>query len=925
MSSEDFTPNTRVIHRTHPEYGFGLVRYVEEDAFGDARLQVAFDHLDNLQNVSPEELETTADPLADVAAGRWGDAAALRRKLAVGLILGENNVTGGFTKSAAQPLPHQAFLLDKILSAERFGHVLADDVGLGKTIEAGLLITCLLRREPPQRILIVCPAGLATQWQDEMDEHFGLNFSIMGENFDGKLPASWRSQPAVIAPLDRIKREDYRELLKQVGGFDIVVCDEAHRLTAQRRFLSQKLEKTANYRLFEFLVHSRLIKHVESNDQTPRSPRLLLLSATPHQGDDERFLHLLHLARPDLFDPSKRADGQLNTPALVETLTRTPKSRAMDWEGKPLFKGHKTFTIDVPWTKEETQISDLLTEYILKSLEFVRDSDRGSQLVVQLVMHTFHKIAASSWKALERALQRRLDALDGKVSKLSELLGDDDDDEDGDGPQKDFVLPAKAFFENERQLLGSLLAKIRALPIDSKWKRCTQLLLDLEKAEPGVKVLVFTQYRVTQELVRERLAALFKEAGVEVVHGDVKMQDRKQARIRFENQSRFLVSTEAGGEGVNLQKACHVMVNYDLPWNPMRLQQRIGRLDRYKQQRVVQVFNLRVPDSWDQHISTRILERLDVIQRTMALAGPGILEDYKEMILGQVAEQVDATKLFSESKTGHEVKDADVDQWIQSAVQSVERWRNLFSAELGLSGDAGRLKPSLTSADFKLAYQFACEGQGIRFRETRNSLNQFVPEVFNFDLPAAFRDPIFRPSRTMHVVFDREIYANVRGQDLGSVRGQPIQPLLAGFGEPFTDWLFQTAMHARHAEGAFSIRATTDWVHGAGWLLVFALRWLGKRRRLSAPDSLVTVFKAKEGPALEILGSEAVSLIEHANPAATSGAEISPDAVAAARALSQRVLKDRLANRDALARGAAGVSLLAVTAILPANSSLTSR
>ena len=915
MTATALTPNTRVIHRTHPEYGFGLVRYVEEDAFGEVRLQIAFDHLDGLENVAPDQLEAVGDPLVDAAAGRWGEIAALRRKLAAGLVIGENNLNGGFTKAAVQPLPHQAFLLDKVLSTDRFGHVLADDVGLGKTIEAGLLITCLMRREPPQRIMIVCPAGLAIQWQDEMDEHFGLSFSIMGENFDGKLATSWRTQPLVIAPLDRLKREEYRELLQQAGGFDLVVCDEAHRLTAQRRFLSQKLEKTANYRLFEFLVHSRLIRHVENNDQTPRSPRLLLLSATPHQGDDERFVHLLNLARPDLFKTDRKCVEQLTTSALVETLTRTPKSRAVDWDGKPLFKGHQTVTLDVHWTVEETAVSNLLTEYILKSLDFVRDSDRGTQLVVQLVMHTFHKIAASSWAALDRALQRRLDALDGKVSKLSELLADGDEDEDGDGPPKDVVLPAKSFFENERQLLETLLARLRGLALDSKWKRCADLMANLDKAEAGVKLLVFTQYRVTQELLRERLGSLFPGATIEVIHGEVEMRARQQARLRFERQSRFLVSTEAGGEGVNLQRACHVMLNYDLPWNPMRLQQRIGRLDRYGQKRVVQVFNLRVPDSWDQHISARILERLDVIQRTMALAGPGVLEDYREMILGQVAEQVDASRLFAESQAGSQVSETEVDEWVKGAVQSVERWRGLFGAQLGLSGDTSRLKPSLTSEHLKAAYRFTCEHHCIRFRETRNSANQFVPEVFNFDLPAAFRDPVFRPSRTVHVVFDREVYAAVRGQDLGTVRGQPIRPVLTGFGEPFTDWLFQTAMHARSAESAFSIKAGNGWSRGSGWLFVFALRWLGKRRRLSTPDSLALVFVPESGPIIGIPGPEAVALVIQASDSVSPGTGPGAEMMAGARAFAQRLLKDYAANRDATARSSAGLSLLSVTAI----------
>ena len=772
-----------------------------------------------------------------------------------------------------------------------------------------------MRREPPQRIMIVCPAGLALQWQDEMEEHFGLSFSIMGENFDGKLAASWRTQVLVIAPLDRLKREEYRELLQQVGGFDLLVCDEAHRLTVQRRFLSQKIEKTANYRLFEFLVQNRLIKHVENHDQTPRSPRLLLLSATPHQGDDERFLHLLNLARPDLFKTDQKCVEQLTTPALIETLTRTPKSRAVDWEGRPLFKGHQTVTLDIHWTVEETEVSRLLTEYILKSLEYAKGSDRGTQLVVQLVMHTFHKIAASSWAALDRALQRRLDGLEGKASKLRELLGDNDGDDEGEDLPKEFILPAKAFCENERQLLDAVLGRLRGLALDSKWKRCAELFADLDKAETGVKVLVFTQYRVTQESLRQRIAELFPAAMVEVIHGEVEMRERQQARVRFENQSRFLVSTEAGGEGVNLQRACHVMLNYDLPWNPMRLQQRIGRLDRYGQKRVVQVFNLRVPDSWDQHISTRILERLEVIQHTMALTGPGAVEDYREMILGQVAEQIDAPRLFAESQSGRTVSEADVDDWVQNAVRSVERWRGLFSAEFGLSGETGRLKPALTSEHLKAAYRIACEHQGIRLRETRNSQNQFLPEVYNFDLPQAFRDPVFRPSRTMHVVFDREVYATLRGQNLGTVRGQTIRPLLTGFGEPFADWLFQTALHAKPEESAFSIRAPEDWPHGPGWLLVFALRWLGKRRRLSAPDSLAVCFVNASGQAMQVTASDGMLLAIHATPAGALGMLPEDSAQMACRRLAQQALKDCAANRDAFARSGAGLSLLLVASV----------
>jgi superfamily II DNA or RNA helicase len=704
-------------------------------------------------------------------------------------------------------------------------------------------------------------------------------------------------------------------LLQEVGTFDVVVCDEAHRLTAQRRFLTQKLDKTANYQLFEFLVESRLICHVENNDHTPRSPRLLLLSATPHQGDDERFLYLLHLVRPDLFQPGSRpVDEQLVTGPLVETLTRTPKSRAVDWEGRPIFKGHTTTTLDVRWTPAETEVSRLLTEYILKSIDFARGSERAMQLVIQLVMHTFHKLAASSWPALEHALQRRLDSLDGRVARLMDLLQGQDEEEEESG-LSDAPIPARTFFDNERALLATLLSRLRALPGDSKWESCAELLRELDRAEPGVKVLLFTQYRATLGMLEDCVRNLFPSDTAEVIHGDTAMQDRRNARIRFETTSRFLLSTEAGGEGINLHRACHVMINYDFPWNPMRLQQRIGRLDRYGQKQVVRVINLRVPDSWDQHISTRIIERLEVIQRTMALAGPGTLEDYREMILGQVADQIDASHLFADTQAGITPADSDVDNWIRNALQSVSRWQRLFGPELGMSDDTTRLKPSLTSDHFKAAYRFACENNGIRLRDSRNSQNQFVPGVQNFDLPEAFRDPVFRPSRTMHIVFDRDVFSAVRGQDLGTVRGQPIRPLLAGFGEPFTDWLFQTALQARQAESAFAVTAPSQWPHGSGWLLVFALRWLGKTRRLSAPDSLAPCFVKSSGDILLLTAADGMLLVQAPERCLVPPPPPGSDLLAAARKIAQQMLRDQAASRDSFARTAASLSLLLVASL----------
>ena len=229
-----------------------------------------------------------------------------------------------------------------------------------------------------------------------------------------------------------------------------------------------------------------------------------------------------------------------------------------------------------------------------------------------------------------------------------------------------------------------------------------------------------------------------------------------------------------------------------------------------------------------------------------------------------------------------------------------------------MGADAMRLRPTLTSDDFKVAFQLACEGQGIQLRETRNSRSQFVPGVFHFDLPAAFRNPVFRPSRTLHVAFDRTIYGAVREQDLGTVRGQPIRPVLCGFGEPFTDWVFQTAMNARAGESAFALRRPDGWEHGAGWVLIYALRWMGRARRLTTPDSLAVVFVPIDGTPQVVIAKDAAALLNADGAASSAQAPLSPEGEIAARRCAQQLLRDSVAARGGQSRGTAGLSLLMV-------------
>jgi superfamily II DNA or RNA helicase len=850
-----FAVKQRVYSREHPEFGFGVVHSVDEDLFDGVFLQVNFEHVVDLKRMREADLVRCDDFECPAEAAQRSDVRAVVRRAVCGAVVGENNMTGAFLRAAAQPLPHQAFLLDKVLSQDRFGHLLADDVGLGKTIEAGLIISTLRGSNTGFRVLIVCPAGLLEQWREEMDSLFGLWFSIVGPDFSGKSVREWEAHPLVIASIDALKRPGYESLLEVLPEFDLVVCDEAHRLTVRRAFFSKDgdLEKTANYRLFESLLASRRISRVNDKNGQPRSPRLLLLSATPHQGDDLRFLYLLNLVRPDLFElPGKGEAVTFNDQSLAETITRTAKMRALDWDGHPIFKPYQTLTHDVSWNSDEKDVSAALTEYIEQSLML---GQAASAIIVQLVMHTFHKIAASSWRALEDALQKRIHTITTGVAEYL-VQGEEDDD----ALNERWLNAQKAFFEQELELLQKVYGKVKALAVDSKFEAFKEIILELEKKEPGCHVLVFTQYRSSQQFLAKALEECFPGCGVELIHGDVGGKERREARRRFEGASRFMVSTEAGGEGLNLQKASHIMVNYDLPWNPMRLQQRIGRLVRYGQQCEVMVFNMRVPDSWDARISTRILERLRVIQQTMEPITDGD-ENYEEMILGRVADSIDVESAFVDHIRHQDISDEELDEKLQEALASRDQWKRLFSTTLGYDASLHQLKTSkLTHKELHYAYKLALAAHGLELKQTRTSENQYIKGVYHFRLPDSFRDSIIRATKELYVAFDRERYGEIRDMIMGEARGQQIKTTLAGFTEPVTDWLFESVFNAHDGVSVAGIKSKGNGER-TGWLLGYALRWQTGPHRMKTPDSMCFVFVGVDGKAEEIDSAAVCALL----------------------------------------------------------------
>jgi hypothetical protein len=342
--------------------------------------------------------------------------------------------------------------------------------------------------------------------------------------------------------------------------------------------------------------------------------------------------------------------------------------------------------------------------------------------------------------------------------------------------------------------------------------------------------------------LRERLEAIYPTAQVALLNGEMALEERKAARMAFEGPARFLVSTEAGGEGINLQKACHLMVNYDVTWNPMRMQQRTGRLDRFGQKHLVEVFNLRVPESWDHKVFARIEERLVSVQAAMG-ALTEHAEDYREMILGAIADEIDESKLFSEHVHGTVLDENRIDQIISGAIHSVDRWKSMLRGDLGFTPGEELRKPTLTPGDFEATYGLLLAAREVRMQKTRLPDNTFLTGVFHFTPPVGFKEPAVRVTKERYVAFDRAIYTEVRGKVIKRARGQTVTPSLAGFGDPLTNWLFEKAFEARTTESAFSLRMDpSKWSLGSGTLLVAGLKWMGAERRLRSADSVVGCF-----------------------------------------------------------------------------------
>ena len=521
--------------------------------------------------------------------------------------------------SLIEPLPHQiSAVYEKMLTMQPLRFVLADDPGAGKTIMTGLLIKELIVREDVRRCLIVCPGALAEQWQDELRQKFHLNFKIFANDND------FFDMNRCIVSTDKLARNnDLQDKLRGVD-WDLIVCDEAHKMSAT--VWGNEIKYTKRFQLGQLL--GKITRH------------FLLLTATPHNGKEEDFHLFMSLIDPDRFEGAKRLKNRVD---VSDIMRRLVKEDLVTFEGKPLFPERIAYTVNYSLSAQEAELYQCVTDYVAEGFNRAERLTGDKKNSVGFAMTILQRRLASSPKAIYESLKRRTQRLK-KILQEKKIADEDNFDvEDwdeyeefpnGELERKEDELADRATasqtlreLRNEIQTLEQLTTmadNVRKSGEDKKWCELSRLLQDNEKiSTDGVlgKLIIFTEHRDTLDYLQQRISSLFGRAEmVAGIHGGLNRKERRAVEERFKRDKNLLVlvATDAAGEGINLQNA-HLMINYDLPWNPNRLEQRFGRIHRIGQKEVCHLWNLVANDTREGQVFLRLLKKIE--EERAALGG----------------------------------------------------------------------------------------------------------------------------------------------------------------------------------------------------------------------------------------------------------------------------------------------------------------
>ncbi len=655
--------------------------------------------------------------------------------------------------SSVEPLPHQiTAVYETMLPRQPLRFVLADDPGAGKTIMAGLLIKELMMRGDLERCIVIAPGGLVEQWQDEMDLKFGLSFRIFSRT---EVELSRTGNPFEehflwLAKMDQLARSEDLQTKLENTDWDLVVVDEAHKMSAN--WFGNKLNKTKRYQFGEFIGK--------------RTRNFLLMTATPHNGKEEDFQTFLGLLDSDRFYGKFRSG--VHQVDIDDIVRRMSKEELLKFDGTPLFPERRAYSVNYELTAEETSLYTSVTEYVNNEMDRAKRLEGKRKGTVGFALTILQRRLASSPEAIHKSLDRRLNKLDKMLNeaRLSNVNWYESDEQEFSESEVDEFYEESNSEELETleeqvvnrataartiEELESEIVSIRGLVqeafvlkqsgVDRKWQELSKILQD----EPEMrdlhgnprKMIIFTEHRDTLNYLQERISKLIgNPEKIVTIHGGTKRQDRRKIQTDFTSNKniQILIATDAAGEGINLQRA-NLMVNYDLPWNPNRIEQRFGRIHRIGQTEVCHLWNLVAFETREGSVFQRLFEKLETQRDRLG----GKVFD----ILGQVFEHQSLKQLLLEAiQYGNQPEiRARLNQIVDDALD-LEHLRNILernalTSEALTSASVFRIREEMEEAEARKLQPFFIQsffeeafshfGGQLRPREPRRFEATYVP------------------------------------------------------------------------------------------------------------------------------------------------------------------------------------------------------
>ena len=708
-----------------------------------------------VEQVLADELTAALSLHAAVRHGILGDpvdAVVRAQALAIGSV---NDQWGVFSRSRVQLLPHQLWVCRKVNQEWPFRWLVADDVGLGKTIECGLVLMPLISSARVRRLLILAPAKLVPQWQYRLKDMFDIRLQRYVSEADTRRGDFWATASMVVASFHTLRddRRGARQRLLDADPWDLVIVDEAHHLSIDAR-----TGETLAYSLLSEMEERKKINSV------------LFFTGTPHRGKDFGFFGLMRLIRRDLFHPEWDKGEQLTQ--LPRAMIRNNRAAATDLQGNKLFQPVSVFNREYRYGPEESRFYRTLSAFILDGRAYAATLDGRAQSARMLVLITLQKLAASSIAAIRNALRKRRAMLEQSVrrseSGASVEIPDDVEASLDEIAEAEEALPGRTtitLMEDEIHRLDELIDLSEGISVETKIECLLSMIGEEFPSEESV--LLFSEYKATQALVINALHRYFGFGSATFINGDDRLDGLAQATGSFETintprehaaemfnagKMRFLVSTEAGGEGIDLQENCAVLVHVDMPWNPMRLHQRVGRLSRYGQQRPVSAYILRNPETVEARIWDLLTEKLERIQPALSSVMEE-REDISQLVIGMTGNST-FNELFSEAQ---EVAEERLDVWFNQATATLGG-HDVVEAARNLLGNVSRFDfqqvgedlPKVDLADLNQFFHHAVSRHGRRIFRREQGLEIRNPDEWK-SRSYAVRD------KYVELVFDRSL------------------------------------------------------------------------------------------------------------------------------------------------------------------------